>query len=188
MTTLTWPEAKYSATDAWWKSWKLRQVPHWGTITIIFTEHQQDKRLIIPEHPTTANAIAALLYAGYRTKHHAGLNTRTESPTGVVSTMYIPDRYEYEIASYDNNGRAGDWAEDIKGSLTRQLINIDETIRRHIMLQPLANLYPVVAAQNPPYYPPRDMRIDLCNDPVWVGALDAIADKFATNPDINFVD
>ena len=192
MTTIQWPDPKYSATDTWWKSWRLRQVPHWGTITInVPTEHAgivHDHRLIIPEHPSTANAIAALLYVGYRVRHHVGLATTTESPTGVVSTMYIPDKHQYEIASH-HGGRPITWHKIVKSILPgKELIDIDHRLRHAIMLQPLSNIYPVVAAQNPPYYPPRSMEFNLFDDPVWAGAIDALADRHTASPDPDFVD
>ena len=191
MSAVTWPDSHYESTDTWWKSWRLRLCPHWGTASVriedsrgsISTEH----RIIIPEHPSSANALAVILFGGWRIRHQRGHYATATSPTGATTNFYVKTHHDFQEKTI-HNLRSNSWKqlEQIERSNIDNVDNMEAELKRLILLQPVDNVLPLISSNNPPKPPPKEWRIDLLNDPVWRGALDAIADMHESNRDARF--
>lgn len=189
MTEIIWPEPGYAATDTWWKSWKLTTCPHFGTAIVQENNHghiTEVKKLIIPEYPTAANAVAVILYGGWRIKHQHGHSAVATSPTGVETNFYVPTHHDFLEKNIVSRGGSWKQLEQIDNNTRDNVDNLQHYLKATILFQSVTNILPLITDREHPQPPSKEWAIDLLGDPVWRGALDAIADMHARSPDARF--
>ena len=137
MSSVIWPNANFEPTDTWWKTWRLPECPHWGTATVSIVDSRgsvsEERRIIIPEHPSSANALAVLLFGGWRIRHQRGHYATATSPTGVNTTFYVKTHHDFQEKNLVHLNRS-DWKqlEQIDGFERDNVDNLENTLRQSV--------------------------------------------------------